>query len=66
MCALFVLKSSSTNMCLIGKKGKIGPEFKKWYKMEYVMSVVKYAIDLCSNDTAEELVFASEAIALLK
>lgn len=34
--------------------------------MEYVMSVVKYAVDLCSSDTAEELVFASESITLLK
>lgn len=48
------------------RKAKIGPEFKKSYKMEYVMSVVKYAIDLRSSDTAEELVFASESVTLLK
>jgi len=48
------------------RKAEIGSEFKKSYKMEYVMSVVKYAVDLCSSDTAEELVFASESITLLK
>ena len=54
-------------VCVICEKGKkIGPEFEKSFEIEYSVSLVKYAIELYSNDTVQELYFARKSITLLK